>query len=199
MFDVMSNNNSKKRRHAPPPPAVEAVFRIVCPASKAADVTALAGDGAKIIVEDLGAAEERVVVIVAAAAGAVSCEESAAQAALIRVFERTVEDETKNSSNSTVSCKLMAPSYQVGCVLGRGGKIVEKIRQESGAHIRVLPKDQPPLPPTGDEFIQVLLLLLLLLLLLSNLNARTLCRLINFFVNTCRICNISSSSCPNHG
>ncbi|XP_047168313.1 KH domain-containing protein HEN4 [Vigna umbellata] len=154
MFDVMSNNNSKKRRHAPPPPAADAVFRIVCPASKAADVMVLSGDGAKIMVEDLGAAEERVVVIVAAA-GATSSEESAAQAALVRVFERTVEDETKNSSNSTVSCKLVAPSYQVGCVLGRGGKIVEKIRQETGAHIRVLPKDQPPLPPTGDEFIQI--------------------------------------------
>jgi len=183
----MSNNSSKKRRHAPPPPAADAVFRIVCPAAKAADVTALAGDGAKIMVEDSGAAEERVVVIVAAA-GAVSSEESAAQVALIRVFERTVEDETKNCSNSTVSCKLVAPSYQVGCVLGRGGKIVEKIRQESGAHIRVLPKDQPPLPPSGDEFIQVLF---------SNLNADTLCRLINFSVKTCRICKISSFSCTN--
>ena len=64
-----------------------------------------------------------------------------------------MDEETKNS---TVSCKLVAPSYQVGCVLGRGGKIVEKIRQDTGAHIRVLPKDQPPLPPPpGEEFIQV--------------------------------------------
>ena len=115
----------------------------MCPAAKTADVAAIGGDGAKILVEDLVSAEERVVVIVG--------EESAAQVALVRVFERTVDEETKNS---TVSCKLVAPSYQVGCVLGRGGKIVEKIRQDSGAHIRVLPKDQPP-PPPGDEFIQV--------------------------------------------
>ncbi|KHN38073.1 KH domain-containing protein [Glycine soja] len=138
----MSNNNSKKRRHAPPA-APDAVFRIVCPAAKTADVAAIGGDGAKILVEDLVGAEERVVVIVG--------DESAAQVALIRVLERTMDEETKNS---TVSCKLVAPSYQVGCVLGRGGKIVEKIRQDTGAHIRVLPKDQPP-PPPGDEFIQI--------------------------------------------
>ncbi|TKY64669.1 KH domain-containing protein [Spatholobus suberectus] len=150
----MSNNSSKKRRHVPPAPP-DTVFRIVCKAARTADVTALAGDGAKILVEDFGVAEERVVVIVAAATGAVSCEDSPAQVALIRVLERTVDEETKSCSNSAVSCKLLAPSYQVGCVLGRGGKIVEKIRQESGAHIRVLPKDQPPLPPPGDEFIQI--------------------------------------------
>ncbi|KAG5036516.1 hypothetical protein AAZX31_07G018400 [Glycine max] len=140
----MFNNNSKKRRHAPPA-APDAVFRIVCPAAKTEDVATIGGDGAKILVEDLVSAEERVVVIVG--------EESAAQVALVRVFERTVDEETKNS---TVSCKLVAPSYQVGCVLGRGGKIVEKIRQDTGAHIRVLPKDQPPLPPPpGEEFIQI--------------------------------------------
>ncbi|KAK7389463.1 hypothetical protein VNO78_24533 [Psophocarpus tetragonolobus] len=137
----MSNNNSKKRRHVTPP---DTVFRIVCPATKTADVIALGGDGAKILVEELGGAEERVVVIMG--------DDSGAQVALIRVFERMVDEET---SNSPVSCKLVAPTYQVGCVLGRGGKIVEKIRQESGAHIRVLPTDQPPLPPSGDEFIQI--------------------------------------------
>ena len=41
----------------------------------------------------------------------------------------------------TVCCRLLAGSNQVGCVLGRGGKIVEKIRQESGAQVRVLPRD----------------------------------------------------------
>lgn len=62
--------------------------------------------------------------------------------------------ETKNS----VVCRLLAQSNQVGCVLGRGGKIVEKIRQETGAQIRVLPKDQlPPCASPGDELIQVML------------------------------------------
>ncbi|KAL2321471.1 hypothetical protein Fmac_025850 [Flemingia macrophylla] len=146
----MSNSSSKKRRHVPPP-APDTVFRIVCPAARTTDLAALAGDGAKILVEEFAGAEERLVVIVGTAA---TFEESPAQVALIRVFERTVDEEAKSCSNSSVSCRLVAPTYQVGCVLGRGGKIVEKIRQESGAHIRVLPKDQPPLPSPGDEFIQ---------------------------------------------
>lgn len=41
-------------------------------------------------------------------------------------------------------------------MLGRGGKIVEKIRQESGAHVRILPRDQiPPCASPADELIQI--------------------------------------------
>ncbi|XP_026389662.1 KH domain-containing protein HEN4-like isoform X2 [Papaver somniferum] len=57
---------------------------------------------------------------------------------------------------SSVVCRLLAPSNQVGCVLGRGGKIVEKIRQGSGAQVRVLPKDHIPVCAIpGDELIQI--------------------------------------------
>ncbi|KAK7349083.1 hypothetical protein VNO77_06160 [Canavalia gladiata] len=150
---MSNNNNSKKRRHVPPA-ASDTVFRIVCPTSKTADVTGIAGDGAKILVDDFGGADERMVAIVGAAEQSASCDESPAQVALIRVFERMVDEDTK-TSNSASSCRLVAPSHQVGCVLGRGGKIVEKIRQESGAQVRVLPKDQLPHPPPGDEFIQI--------------------------------------------
>ncbi|XP_015061704.1 KH domain-containing protein At4g18375 isoform X1 [Solanum pennellii] len=99
---------------------------------------------------------------------------SQAQRALIRVLERILKvDEEGNavpsegegrkdefsdvrSPQGVVICRLLAPSNQVGSVLGKGGKIIEKIRQESGAQVRVLPKDQMPacaLP--GDELIQI--------------------------------------------
>lgn len=66
-------------------------------------------------------------------------------------------DEKEVSENdAAVACRLLAASSQVGCVLGRGGKIVEKIRQESGAQVRVLSKDQiPPCASPGDELIQI--------------------------------------------
>lgn len=100
---------------------------------------------------------------------------SQAQRALIRVLERILKvDEEGNAVQSegegrkdefsdarspqgVVICRLLAPSNQVGSVLGKGGKIIEKIRQESGAQVRVLPKDQMPacaLP--GDELIQAM-------------------------------------------
>lgn len=93
-------------------------------------------------------------------------ESSPAQQALVRVFERILrvdeEREEKEKkvdlSNVAVCCRLLAPSNQVGCVLGRGGKIVEKIRHESGAQIRVFPKDHIPVCASpGDELIQVVL------------------------------------------
>jgi poly(rC)-binding protein 2/3/4 len=158
----MSNNNNK-RRYVPPTQS-DTVFRIISSAAKSDSLLSLSGDGVKILIEDYAGdptSDDRIVVIISAATEQLP-DESAAQLALIRVFERIVENDIEENSNkslnsSSVGCRLLAPSYQVGCVLGRGGKIVEKIRQESGAQIRVLPKDQSPIPPPGDEFIQVLL------------------------------------------
>lgn len=109
-----------------------------------------------------------------------------AQQALLGVFERMVwldqddrgddnkeshsqgsQENTGNNGNGMVMCRLMAPSSLVGCVLGRGGKIVEKIRQDSGAQIRVLTRDQIPLCASpNDELIQVILVLLYFILFL---------------------------------
>nr|GMC52002.1 KH domain-containing protein HEN4 [Ipomoea batatas] len=98
-------------------------------------------------------------------------EASPAQLALVRVFERIwkVDEEREGEerkdegSNSCggfpqgmVVCRLLAPTSLVGCVLGRGGKIVERIRNETGAQVRVLPKDQiPHCASQGDEVIQI--------------------------------------------
>ncbi|XP_068642545.1 KH domain-containing protein HEN4 [Aristolochia californica] len=104
---------------------------------------------------------------------------SPAQQALVKVFERMVRvDEERlmggsgegdegeervgsatagiTTMHGLVVCRLLAPSNQVGCVLGKGGKIVEKIRQESGAQIRILSKEQlPACAAAGDELIQI--------------------------------------------
>lgn len=93
-------------------------------------------------------------------------EASPAQQALVKVFDKMVmadeerweenEKEKESDASGYVVCRLLAASTQVGCVLGRGGKIVEKIRQESGAQVRILPKDQiPACAAPGDELIQV--------------------------------------------
>ena len=88
--------------------------------------------------------------------------------ALVKVFERILKvdeergvEERREIGNASegsgfVVCRLLAPSNQVGSVLGRGGKIVEKIRQDSGARVRVLPRESlPGCASAGDELIQV--------------------------------------------
>lgn len=89
---------------------------------------------------------------------------SAAQVALVKVFEKIikVEGEGKeegadvNVGGGVVFCRLLAPSMQVGCVLGRGGMNLERIRHETGALVKVLPRDQmPPCACPGDELIEI--------------------------------------------
>lgn len=92
---------------------------------------------------------------------------SAAQVALVKVFEKIIkvdgegreEGADVNVGGGVVSCRLLAPIMQVGFVLGRGGMNLERIRHETGALVKVLPRDQiPPCACPGDELIEVVLL-----------------------------------------
>ncbi|KAK1416966.1 hypothetical protein QVD17_26086 [Tagetes erecta] len=167
----------------------ETLFRILCPASKTGGLIGKGGaiirqfreeTGAKIrIDESIAGSEERVIVIVADSNpnpnpnpkpmsvinksdecnNSEELEESAAQKALVRVFERILNvdaDESSEDNSGPVVCRLLAASNQIGSVLGRGGKIIEKIRHDTGAQVRVLPKDQiPDCAFPGDELIQM--------------------------------------------
>jgi poly(rC)-binding protein 2/3/4 len=66
------------------------------------------------------------------------------------------EEESAQQQQQQVITRLLVPNNQIGCLLGKGGKIIEQMRQSSGAQIRVLPKDQLPgcALPT-DEIVQV--------------------------------------------
>lgn len=61
--------------------------------------------------------------------------------------------ETKD--NTTLTRLLVTPS-QTGCLLGKGGSIIAEMRKLSGAHIRVLSKDQVPKGVSeNEEIVQV--------------------------------------------
>lgn len=88
---------------------------------------------------------------------------SPAQEALLRVHLRIVEADPRqpedidpNDGELKYNTRLLVPSSQVGCLLGKRGRIIEQMRNDTGAQIRVLPKDQLPLcaAPT-DEVVQI--------------------------------------------
>ncbi|XP_062008938.1 RNA-binding KH domain-containing protein RCF3 [Rosa rugosa] len=136
-----------------------ALFRLLFPSSKAGSLIGKLGSvpGAKVQFDYPTHGDECVVVILADP-NPQSPDGSPAQQALVRVFKRMVDElgQPENGNGSVCCCRLLIGSGQAGCVLGRGGKVVEKMRQDSGAQVRVFPRDQiPPCASAGDELIQI--------------------------------------------
>lgn len=86
-------------------------------------------------------------------------EVSKAQEALLKVFERILDVAAETDGievgDGVVSCRLLADTSQVGSVIGKGGKVVEKIRKDTGCKIRVLTDKLPACTASSDEMIEV--------------------------------------------
>lgn len=169
-------------------PPGHAAFRLLCHASRIGGVIGKSGSvikqlqqatGSKIRVEDAPAeSPDRVVAVVAPSAlaakvslkspigggddGGEEMEVSKAQEALLKVFDRILEVAAESGAVGVgvgvVSCRLLADAAQAGSVIGKGGKVVEKIRKESGCKIRVLTEKLPACAASTDEMIEVIFL-----------------------------------------
>ncbi|KAI3462534.1 hypothetical protein Pfo_019197 [Paulownia fortunei] len=85
----------------------------------------------------------------------------AAQDALLKVHDRIVEEdlggaEKGNGSETVVSTRLLVSNNMVGCLLGRKGDVIQRLRSETGANLRVLPADHlPACAMSNDELVQI--------------------------------------------
>ncbi|KAJ3692953.1 hypothetical protein LUZ60_012048 [Juncus effusus] len=158
------NNNYSSSSHT------EALFRILCPTDRLQPVTRIAIAGARIRIDSSSSAphnsSDRVIAISPSDSSPPKSRDdfefdslTPAQCALVRVFERILFNEGGEKDikeREMVVCKLLAPNSQVGCILGKGGKIVERMRHESGAQIRVFGKEQSfSIANSVDELIHV--------------------------------------------
>lgn len=86
---------------------------------------------------------------------------SPAQKAAVLVFNRCVEAGIENgvdlgSPGSPVSARIVVPSNQVGCLLGKGGAIVSDMRRLTGTCIRIIGGNQvPKCSSESDQVVQV--------------------------------------------
>ncbi|KAK8568296.1 hypothetical protein V6N12_006850 [Hibiscus sabdariffa] len=82
---------------------------------------------------------------------------SKAQEALVKVFERILEvaAESNGAALGMVSCRLLADVKQAGGVIGKGGKVVEKIREETGTKIRILTDKLPACASATEEIVEI--------------------------------------------
>ncbi|GMI76996.1 hypothetical protein HRI_001368900 [Hibiscus trionum] len=107
--------------------------------------------------EDSGGENEKEVVVLVAME---PC--CAAQDALLKVHDRIVEEELggmvsdDDNANTVVTARLLVPNNMVGCLLGRGGDVIQRLRSGTGATIRVLPADHlPACAMATDELVQI--------------------------------------------
>lgn len=164
----------------------DTVYRLLCPGDKIGGVIGKGGSiikslrndtRAKIKVADgIPGVDERVIIIFSAPKerkvdrddeddDVVLVDDKnplcAAQDALFRVFARIVEegrgsDDEDEDAVKQVTARLLVPNNQIGCLLGRGGKVIEKMRTDTGAQIKILPKEQlPSCAMATDELVQI--------------------------------------------
>ncbi|KAL6507540.1 hypothetical protein OROGR_023735 [Orobanche gracilis] len=88
----------------------------------------------------------------------------AAQDALFKVHNRIVEEDLRDAEKAqrdetVVSACLLVSDNTVGCLLGRKGDVIQRLRSETGANIRVVPSDHlTACSMRDDELVKVNLL-----------------------------------------
>ncbi|KAL6953525.1 hypothetical protein U1Q18_016458 [Sarracenia purpurea var. burkii] len=138
-------------------------FRLLCHEEKVGGVIGKGGTIVKALQHETGCeikvldgvsdSEERIIVI----SGPAHPDDriSAPQDAVFRVLSRIVRA-TPESRENTVTAKLLVSSNQIGCLLGKGGAIIAEMRKSTGAHIRILGKDQlPKCASDNEEVVQI--------------------------------------------
>ncbi|XP_062211405.1 KH domain-containing protein HEN4-like [Phragmites australis] len=177
--DYAENGGGKRRNpgddtYAPGPD--DTVYRYLCASRKIGSIIGRGGEIAKQlrnetqakirIGESVPGCDERVITIFSSSRETNTLEDAenkvcSAQDALFRVHERLATDDGPGHEDSEevlpqVTVRLLVPSDQIGCIIGKGGHIIQGIRSETGAQIRVLSNDHiPACAISGDELLQI--------------------------------------------
>ncbi|KAK9757131.1 hypothetical protein RND81_01G142400 [Saponaria officinalis] len=145
-------------------PDEDIVYKLLCPVEKAGSLIGKGGCVVRGIENETGAsikinesispdADERVVVI--SARETIDLRRSPAQDAVLRVHSRI--SEIGYEPGAAVVARLLVPSQQIGCLMGKGGFIVNEMRRSTGAGIRIFGRDQgPKMHSPNDEVVQVI-------------------------------------------
>ncbi|XP_043724085.1 KH domain-containing protein HEN4-like isoform X2 [Telopea speciosissima] len=167
------NPGDEREQYAPGPE--DTVYRFLCPGRKIGSIIGRGGEIVKQlradsqskirIGETMQGCEERVITIFSSSRETNTVEDTEdlvcpAQDALFRVHDRLVADEAPadedDEGSKQVTVRLLVPSDQIGCVIGKGGQIIQTIRSDTGAQIRILKNEHlPPCAMSTDELLQI--------------------------------------------
>ncbi|KAH1038498.1 hypothetical protein J1N35_040241 [Gossypium stocksii] len=173
------DNGANKRRNAGDDreqfvvDSEDTVYRYLCPVRKIGSIIGRGGEIVKQlrvdtkskirIGETVPGSEERVVTIYSSRDETNAVEDgdsfvSPAQDALFRVHDKVVAEDLhgdEESEGHSITARLLVSSDQIGCIIGKGGQIVQNIRSETGAQIRILKDDLPSCALPTDELVQI--------------------------------------------
>ncbi|GAA0167746.1 RNA metabolism protein [Lithospermum erythrorhizon] len=176
-----SEDGSNKRRHSGHDKETytigpdDTVYRYLCPVKKIGSVIGRGGDIIKQLREEtkskirigetVRGCEERVITVYSSSQetnefeGTDDCVCPALEA-LFKVHDRIIADEMDLDEDAGMSqqitVKLLVSSDQIGCLIGKGGQIVQSIRSESGAQVRILKDNHlPACALSSDELVQI--------------------------------------------
>ncbi|KAI3776978.1 hypothetical protein L1987_46771 [Smallanthus sonchifolius] len=155
----------------------DTVYRYLCPSKKIGSIMGRGGDivkqlrsetKAKIRIGDtVPGCDERVVTIHSASDETNDFDTHnvrvcPAMDALFKVYERVVTDDQAadvdmdNEEAQQVTVRLLVPSDQIGCVIGKGGQVVQTIRSDTGSQIRIVKDNHlPACALSSDELVQI--------------------------------------------
>ncbi|XP_023544404.1 KH domain-containing protein HEN4-like [Cucurbita pepo subsp. pepo] len=177
--DYAENGGNRRRSHGDDRDQFvidpeDTVYRYLCPVKKIGSVIGRGGEIVKQlridtkskirIGETVPGCDERVITIYSPSNEINSMEDSdyvsPAQEALFKVHDRVVADdlneEESEGGGHHVTARILVPSDQIGCIIGKGGQIVQNIRTETGALVRILKDDHlPRCALNSDELVQV--------------------------------------------
>ncbi|XP_042462545.1 KH domain-containing protein HEN4-like [Zingiber officinale] len=179
--DHSENERSKRRnpgeeRDTYIPGPEDCVFRYLCPGKKIGSIIGRGGEivkqlrsetQAKIRIGDtVRGCDERAITIFSTGEETNTLEDidekvCPAQDALFKVHDRLVTDdvvgdEDNDGDSPQVTARLLVPSDQIGSIIGKGGQIIQGIRSETGAQVRILKNDRlPACAISGDELLQI--------------------------------------------
>lgn len=152
----------------------DTVYRYLCPIKKIGSIMGKGGDiikklrsdtNSKIrIGETVSGCDERVITIYSTSDETNDFDDiervCPAHDALFKVHDRVVDevDDDKFDEVIQVTARLLVSSDQIGCVIGKGGQVVQNIRTDTGAQIRIMKdRNMPTCALASDELLQVII------------------------------------------
>ncbi|KAK6264459.1 hypothetical protein QUC31_012623 [Theobroma cacao] len=136
----------------------ELKIRVLCPFDKIGRVIGRGGgtiksirqaSGARIEVDDTKADRDECIITVTATESPDDLKSMAVEAVLL--LQGKINDDDDNS----VTMRLLVPSKVIGCVIGKGGSIINEIRKRTKADVRISKGNKPKCADANDELVEL--------------------------------------------